>query len=73
MGIEGGTDLARGDGPKLLVGVFEPETEAGGCVEGSFGEGKGSGLHLEVDGSRVSFSYANVLDLFNSLSTFSSL
>lgn len=35
VGIEGGTDLARGDEPTLLVGVSESETEGGGSVEGS--------------------------------------
>ena len=73
MGIEGGTDLARGDEPTLLVGVVEPKTEGGGSVKGLFDEGKGSGFQPEVDGSRTSFSCANILDLLNSLSTFSSL
>lgn len=39
VGIEGGTDLARGDGPMLLVGVVEPETEEGGCAESLLEEG----------------------------------
>ena len=39
VGIEGGTDLARGDGPMLLVGVVELETEGGGSVEGLFEKG----------------------------------
>ena len=35
VGIEGGTDLARGDEPiMLLVGVVESETEEGGGTEG---------------------------------------
>lgn len=41
VGIVGGTDLARGDGPVPLVGVFEPESEAGGSVEGMFKRGNG--------------------------------
>ena len=40
VGIEGGTDLARGDEPRtLLVGVIEPETEDGGSTEGLLEEG----------------------------------
>jgi len=35
VGIEGGTDLARGDEPMLLVGVVEPEMEGGGSTEGN--------------------------------------
>ena len=73
MGIEGGTDLARGDEPMLLVGVVEPERDNGGGAQVFFGEGNGSSLHREVDGSRTSFSCVDILDLFNSLSTFSSL
>lgn len=34
VGIEGGTDLARGDEPMLLGGVVEPETDDGGSIEG---------------------------------------
>ena len=40
VGIEGGTDLARGDGPTLLVGVVEPEMEGGGSTEGILEEEK---------------------------------
>ena len=40
VGIEGGTDLARGDEPiTLLVGVVELETEDGGSTEGLLEEG----------------------------------
>ena len=69
--MKGGTDLARGDGPKFFVGVVEPEREAGGRTKGLPEEGKDSNRHREVDGSRTSFSHADALDLFNSLSTFS--
>lgn len=73
VGIEGGTDLARGDEPRLFVGVVEPETEGGGRAEGLLEPGKGCSLQPEVDDPRTSFSPANILDLFNSLSTLSSL
>lgn len=41
VGIEGGTDLARGDEPVLSVGVVEPETEGGGNGASLLEEGKG--------------------------------
>ena len=41
VGIEGGTDLARGDEPTLLVGVVELDTEDGGRIEGLVKVGNG--------------------------------
>ena len=73
VGIEGGTDLARGDEPMFLVGVVEPETEGDGSVEGLLGEGNAWSFQLYDDGSRVSFSSSDILDLFSSRSTPSSL
>ena len=73
VGIEGGTDLARGDESTLLVGVVEPETEGGGSARGLLEEGNGRGLQLEVDDSCASVSSADILYLFNSLSMLSSL
>ena len=67
MGIEGGIDRDRGDEPMFFVGVVEPETVGGDGAKG-LPEGKGSGFQLGVDGSCPSFSSADVLDLFNSLS-----
>ena len=71
VGIEAGTDLARGDKPTLFVGVVEPEIEGG--AEGLLEPGKGCSFQPEVDDSRTSSSPINILDLFNSLSTVSSL
>ena len=73
VGIEGGTDLARGDESTLLVGVVDPETDGGGSAKGLLEEGKGRGLQLEVDDSCASVSSADILYLFNSLSMLSSL
>ena len=69
VGIEGGTDLARGDEPILLVGVVEPEIGDGGSAEGLLEGGNTRNFQSENDDPCTSFSSADVLDLFSSLST----
>jgi hypothetical protein len=49
VGIEGGTDLARGDEPILLVGVVEPETGDGGSAEGLLEGGNTRNFQSEND------------------------